>query len=231
MPLNETFYHTHPHTHTKRFTFVISNSEPRTNTNMSDADIARQLQLAEYKRIPCRNGPKCTVRGCKYGHDALQQAAARPHRPLQAQSSNAPQQAPATRASQHPRAAPSRAPRQPNMPDVDNMSYEELLALQERIGHVKIGISADRLRAMPVITVRAAGGFLPSQAQSSCCICIENFVQGDRMRFAPCGHAFHQQCIDPWLAEHTQCPMCKCDLAEKTQSVADAAFAMLMSRK
>jgi Ring finger domain len=50
-----------------------------------------------------------------------------------------------------------------------------------------------------------------------CVICLERFVQGDRMRVLPCSHSFHVGCIDRWLSgSHSfhecytaGCPTCK----------------------
>lgn len=50
-----------------------------------------------------------------------------------------------------------------------------------------------------------------------CVICLEHFVQGDRLRVLPCNHSFHVGCIDRWLSgSHSYeacytsgCPTCK----------------------
>ncbi len=45
-----------------------------------------------------------------------------------------------------------------------------------------------------------------------CCICWEAF-EGDNKKvsvIAKCGHYFHCDCIDDWLANHPTCPMCRC---------------------
>ena len=33
----------------------------------------------------------------------------------------------------------------------------------------------------------------------SCPVCVEDFLESDNVRILPCGHAYHQHCIDPWL--------------------------------
>lgn len=40
-----------------------------------------------------------------------------------------------------------------------------------------------------------------------CSICLEEFVVGERIRYLPCHHHFHQSCIDPWLAAKASCPL------------------------
>ena len=46
---------------------------------------------------------------------------------------------------------------------------------------------------------------------TSCSICIDDFEPGEKIRLLPrCGHAFHTDCILPWLTERSgSCPLCK----------------------
>ena len=93
-------------------------------------------------------------------------------------------------------------------PDVDRMSYEELLALQDRIGYVRIGVPDEVLRRFPVCNVLTP----PPLSADPCSICLEPAQIGDRLRCLPCEHSFHVHCVDPWLSEHKHCPMCKRDV-------------------
>lgn len=53
--------------------------------------------------------------------------------------------------------------------------------------------------------------------KSVCVICLEQFVDGDRLRVLPCNHSFHVGCIDRWLSGSSSfeecytsgCPTCK----------------------
>ena len=46
---------------------------------------------------------------------------------------------------------------------------------------------------------------------TSCSICIDDFEPLEKIRLLPrCGHAFHTDCIIPWLTEkRASCPLCK----------------------
>lgn len=44
----------------------------------------------------------------------------------------------------------------------------------------------------------------------TCSICLDNFIAGQRIRTLPrCGHIFHEECIDIWLENHENCPVCR----------------------
>ncbi|XP_039651688.1 RING finger protein 11a isoform X1 [Perca fluviatilis] len=41
-----------------------------------------------------------------------------------------------------------------------------------------------------------------------CVICMMDFEYGDPIRFLPCLHIYHMDCIDPWLMRSFTCPSC-----------------------
>lgn len=45
--------------------------------------------------------------------------------------------------------------------------------------------------------------------QDSCAICLEKYTFQEVTHMLSCQHRFHAQCIDPWLQEHKECPICK----------------------
>jgi len=44
-----------------------------------------------------------------------------------------------------------------------------------------------------------------------CSVCLSNFHKGQRLRVLPCGHYFHQACVDQWLMKTCACPLCRSD--------------------
>eukprot|EP01061_Rhynchopus_euleeides_P004304 TRINITY_DN1356_c2_g1_i1.p1 TRINITY_DN1356_c2_g1~~TRINITY_DN1356_c2_g1_i1.p1 ORF type:complete len:275 (+),score=42.52 TRINITY_DN1356_c2_g1_i1:295-1119(+) len=94
-----------------------------------------------------------------------------------------------------------------SQPDIDNMSYEEILALQENIGHVSKGLSEDVLEAIPVR--KFEGG-----ADTECSICQCPVEAGDEVRGIPCNDIYHKDCIDQWFKEQSTCPVCRMDIRE-----------------
>jgi len=44
----------------------------------------------------------------------------------------------------------------------------------------------------------------------NCVICLGDFEDGETLTVLPCGHGYHQECIEPWLiSKSALCPVCK----------------------
>ncbi|KAL2457762.1 E3 ubiquitin-protein ligase [Forsythia ovata] len=91
--------------------------------------------------------------------------------------------------------------------DVDNMSYEELLALEERIGNVSTGLSEEKI--LGFMDQRKYEPFESSPNLEPCCICQEDYIAGDNIGILDCRHEFHTKCIKQWLTLKNLCPVCK----------------------
>lgn len=97
--------------------------------------------------------------------------------------------------------------------DVDNMSYEELLALEEQIGDVNMGLSEETIAkclkrqkyASPATTIN----YIPDDIEIKCSICQEEFEEAVELGMLECGHSHHVACIRQWLLQKNQCPVCK----------------------
>ncbi|XP_050381022.1 probable E3 ubiquitin-protein ligase ZFP1 isoform X2 [Argentina anserina] len=92
--------------------------------------------------------------------------------------------------------------------DVDNMSYEELLALGERIGHVNTGVSEDLIPKCLTETIYCSSDL--NQEEATCVICLEEYEDRDDVAaLKTCGHDYHVTCIKKWLSMKNSCPICK----------------------
>ncbi|XP_037473497.1 probable E3 ubiquitin-protein ligase ZFP1 isoform X4 [Triticum dicoccoides] len=97
--------------------------------------------------------------------------------------------------------------------DIDGMTYEELLALQEQIGDVNTGLPeryiCQNLRVHWYVVPRAARGSDQSVEKDACIICQEEFEARDLVGALDCGHKYHEVCIRQWLMVKNLCPICK----------------------
>lgn len=92
--------------------------------------------------------------------------------------------------------------------DIDNMSYEELVSLGERIGNVHTGLSNNVISKCLVKTTYST--IDDNEKEGPCVICQEDY--GDMEEVATiknCGHDYHTGCITKWLLVKNACPICQ----------------------
>ncbi|XP_076926522.1 uncharacterized protein LOC143589721 isoform X2 [Bidens hawaiensis] len=100
--------------------------------------------------------------------------------------------------------------------DIDNMSYEELLALEDEIGVVSTALSEEELskclkigvyKPLHINECKLRGDWCLNDTK--CSICQEEFISGDEIGSMRCDHGFHAACINQWLRLKNWCPVCK----------------------
>ncbi|XP_010422822.1 PREDICTED: probable E3 ubiquitin-protein ligase RHG1A [Camelina sativa] len=107
--------------------------------------------------------------------------------------------------------------------DIDNMSYEELLALGDKMGTVSTALSEEALsrslkQSIYQGTDETGAISLVKDDDIKCSICQEEYVDGDEVGTMPCQHMYHVSCVQQWLRMKNWCPICKTS-AEEEKSV------------
>ncbi|GAY39554.1 hypothetical protein CUMW_045200 [Citrus unshiu] len=90
----------------------------------------------------------------------------------------------------------------------EGLQFEELLALEERIGNVSTGLTEETIKNR-LKQQKYSISLGSQQEQEPCCICQEEYNDGEDTGILHCGHDFHTSCIKQWLMHKNLCPICK----------------------
>ncbi|CAL0326533.1 unnamed protein product [Lupinus luteus] len=101
--------------------------------------------------------------------------------------------------------------------DIEDMSYEDLLALGERIGKVSTGLSEETITAQlktktylaPATAINLEELPSDNQESDSCIICQEEYKDQEKIGVLRCEHEYHADCLKKWLLVKNVCPICK----------------------
>lgn len=96
--------------------------------------------------------------------------------------------------------------------DIDDMSYEELLALEERIGSVSTALSEEQFTKCLKRSIYSQVALEVNKStvdDMKCSICQEEYAEGEEVGRLPCEHRYHVCCIGQWLGQKNWCPVCK----------------------
>jgi hypothetical protein len=113
------------------------------------------------------------------------------------------------------------------------LSYDTMLRIEEQIGDVKQErwalVAKHHIDALPQFTyddnessqsatpktkIAAAAAARKREAEQNdsdikCLVCQIPYESGETLRRLPCGHCFHSECVDQWLANKDFCPYCR----------------------
>ena len=70
--------------------------------------------------------------------------------------------------------------------------------------------SMDAVSSLPRIKVTKHD--IEQNEGTACPICLEELAVGEPAMRVPCGHLYHEACLNPWLRTGNQCPVCRYEL-------------------
>ncbi|KAI3905495.1 hypothetical protein MKW92_005285 [Papaver armeniacum] len=93
--------------------------------------------------------------------------------------------------------------------DLDGMSYEGLMELEESIGIVERGLSKETISSHLKTRVRTTSVESAEEETETCTICQDAYENKDKIGTLDCLHEYHENCITQWLVQMNACPVCK----------------------
>lgn len=88
-----------------------------------------------------------------------------------------------------------------------------LLILAGRVGLRQQGLRRENIDKIEKIKFKKNPQTKTGE-EEKCPICISEFTENELLRKLPCGHMFHPECIDTWLVQNSNCPICKADMRQ-----------------
>jgi len=93
-------------------------------------------------------------------------------------------------------------------PNPDQMTYEQLLQLEDNVGNVNKGLTIEQIDNLPNKRFKKE----KNREFFQCIICMEEFQEKEKVKVLPCAHIFHINCIKQWLLKQKSCPFCKSEI-------------------
>ena len=87
--------------------------------------------------------------------------------------------------------------------NIDDMNYEQLLNLEEKMGKVSLGVNKEIIEKLGIKKYNDE----EYKNCETCMICLDDFNIGEEIRQLDCLHIFHLKCIDHWLEDNKKCPV------------------------
>ena len=99
-----------------------------------------------------------------------------------------------------------------DQPNVDEMTYEQLLELEEQMGSVANGLTEEEIK-----NLKYDKYIKNKYLEDKCIICQYNFIELESIVGLPCKHCFHFNCLKPWIDKQHYCPLCKTNIRKEDQ--------------
>ncbi|KAF8401866.1 hypothetical protein HHK36_012813 [Tetracentron sinense] len=76
------------------------------------------------------------------------------------------------------------------------------------------GLDESIIRAIPILQFKRGGEDEDRRSSYECAVCLNEFQEEEKLRVLPnCTHAFHIDCIDIWLQNNANCPLCRSSIS------------------
>lgn len=76
------------------------------------------------------------------------------------------------------------------------------------------GLNEAAIRSIPVFKFKKSNAENEQKDSCECAVCLNEFVEGEKLRAIPnCCHVFHIDCIDIWLQNNANCPLCRTSIS------------------
>lgn len=96
-----------------------------------------------------------------------------------------------------------------------NRGQGDLLTVQNPQPAEKRGLDEYLIRSIPIFQFQKEFG---EKNSNECAVCLSEFKEEEKLRVIPnCSHVFHIDCIDVWLQNNTNCPLCRSSISMATQ--------------
>ncbi|KAK3229693.1 hypothetical protein Dsin_001574 [Dipteronia sinensis] len=87
------------------------------------------------------------------------------------------------------------------------------------ISRAEMGLKKELREMLPIIIYKESFSIRDTQ----CSVCLGDYQAEDKLQQIPaCGHAFHMDCIDHWLASHITCPLCRLSLLASAKAPSES---------
>lgn len=83
------------------------------------------------------------------------------------------------------------------------------------------GATKSQIRKLKEIKYNPDDGVI-NDDDANCAICLSHYEAKERIRYLPCNHHFHSECVDQWLLKNKTCPFCKREIDEKKEERKDS---------
>lgn len=100
---------------------------------------------------------------------------------------------------------------------------------QTRREGAPIATSKSTYRSLPRVKVTAYD--IEKNESNECSICLDELVLGSPALRIPCGHLFHEDCIEDWLKKSNECPVCRFELPTDDAQYEEGRRARMADRK